>query len=319
MIRTRVLLPLLFASAAFVVAGAGLAQPIGKSRPGGGDPKSRIISDHERDAAVAAALVPGKPDPEIPVPASEMVAISPDNLLVVDTNKGRIVAELSPLMAPVHVARIQALARRHFYDGLTFFRVIASFMDQTGDPKNTGEGGSDLPDLKGEFTFRRTASTPWATVATPEGIDLGYVGANPVYSQASGLMAMTKDGGVSAWGAYCPGVLGMARETEPDTANSQFFFMRDSYPTLERKYTAFGRVLIGQDVVKAIKVGEPVADPQDRMTRVRLASDLPAGEKVILRRQDPQGSAFKAQVEHMRDRKGADFSVCDLNPTVRPG
>ena len=319
MMRTRVFLPLLLASTVLAIGGAGAAQPLGQSRPGGGDPKQRIISDAQRDAAVKAALVPGRPDPEIPVPPSEMVTISPDNLLVVDTNKGRIVAELSPMLAPVHVARIQALARRHFYDGLTFFRVIASFMDQTGDPKNTGEGGSDLPDLKGEFTFRRLAATPWASVATPDGIDVGYVGANPVYSQASGLMAMTKDGGVSAWGAYCPGVLGMARETDPDTANSQFFFMRESYPTLERKYTAFGRVLVGQDVVKAIKVGEPVPDPQDKMTRVRLASDLPAGEKVVLRRQDPQGSAFKAQVARTRDRKGADFSVCDVSPVVRPG
>ncbi len=319
MIRSPRFVSILAATCALAVAGAGAAQPLGQSRPGGGDPKRRIVSDHERDAAVAAALVPGKPEAAIPVPPAEMLPISPDNLLVVDTNKGRIIAELSPLMAPVHVARIQALARRHFYDGLTFFRVIASFMDQTGDPKNTGEGGSELPDLKGEFTFRRLSTTPWASVATPEGTDVGYVGANPTYSQASGLMAMTKDGGVSAWGAYCPGVLGMARENEPDTANSQFFFMRDSYPTLERKYTAFGRVLVGLDVVRAIKIGEPVADPQDRMTRVRLASDLPAGERVALRRQDPEGAAFKAQVARARERKGADFSVCDVSPTVSPG
>ena len=55
-------------------------------------------------------------------------------------------------MAPLHVARIQQLTRRGFYDGLIFHRVIPGFMAQGGDPKGTGEGGSDLPDLKAEFT-----------------------------------------------------------------------------------------------------------------------------------------------------------------------
>ena len=132
-------------------------------------------------------------------------------------------------------------------------------------------------------------------------------------------MELTKDHGVSAWGAYCPGVLGMAREEGPDTGNSQFFLMREAYPTLEHRYTAFGRVLVGLDVVRAIKVGEPVADPQDRMTRVRLASDLPPGEKVIVQRQDPGGTAFKAQVARIRDQKGADFSVCDISLAVKAG
>ncbi|HQR88897.1 MAG TPA: peptidylprolyl isomerase, partial [Caulobacter sp.] len=59
----------------------------------------------------------------------------PQNVLVVETNKGRIIAELSPLAAPAHVARIRELVQANFYDGLTFFRVIDSFMAQTGDPE----------------------------------------------------------------------------------------------------------------------------------------------------------------------------------------
>jgi peptidylprolyl isomerase len=318
MIRRSTLAAVLIAGLALPPAAA--AQPVGgRVQPGAGDPKQRIMSDKERQAAIAAAAVPGKPEPEIPVPASEWTVVPPDRILVVDTNRGRIIAELSPTLAPAHVERIQTLAKQHFYDGLTFFRVIADFMDQTGDPKNSGQGGSNLPDLKGEFTFRRLGSTPWASVAQPAGMDVGFVGANPVYSQSSGLMAMTKDGGVSAWGAYCPGVLGMARETDPDTANSQFFFMRESYPTLERKYTAFGRVLVGLDVVRAIKPGEPVPEPQDKMLRVRLASDLPPNEHLVVRRQDPLGSAFQAMVARAREKKGADFSVCDLAPKVSVG
>ena len=59
---------------------------------------------------------------------------------------------LRPDLAPHHVERIQTLVRRGFYNGLTFHRVIPGFMAQGGDPKGTGEGGSDLPDLKAEFT-----------------------------------------------------------------------------------------------------------------------------------------------------------------------
>ena len=69
---------------------------------------------------------------------------------------------------------------------------------------------------------------------------------------------MTKDQKVTAWALYCPGVAGMARDDNPDSGNSQFFLMRDAYPSLEKRYTAWGRVIAGQDVVRAIKAGEPV-------------------------------------------------------------
>ena len=59
---------------------------------------------------------------------------------------------LRPDLAPHHVERIQTLVRRGFYNGLIFHRVVPGFMAQGGDPKGTGEGGSDLPDLKAEFT-----------------------------------------------------------------------------------------------------------------------------------------------------------------------
>ena len=216
------------------------------------------------------------------------------------------------------MARIQALARQHFYDGLTFFRVIDDFMDQTGDPKNTGEGGSTLPNLEPEFTFRRGVDG-FAVVAQPAGGEDGYVGALPVHSQSSALASLTKDAKVTAWGAFCPGVLGMARDSDPASGNSQFFFMRGAYPSLEKRYTAFGRVLVGQDVVLAVKTGEPVADPQDRMTRVRLASDLPPAERVTVSREDPTSATFAAEVARVRAQKGADFSVCDVAPRVKVG
>jgi cyclophilin family peptidyl-prolyl cis-trans isomerase len=68
-----------------------------------------------------------------------------------ETTKGRVVIELRPDLAPGHVERIKTLARKGFYDGIAFHRVIEGFMAQTGCPNGTGTGGSDLPDLKAEF------------------------------------------------------------------------------------------------------------------------------------------------------------------------
>jgi peptidyl-prolyl cis-trans isomerase B (cyclophilin B) len=75
----------------------------------------------------------------------------PENTLLVETTKGRVVIELRPDLAPGHVERIKTLAREGFYDGVPFHRVIEGFMAQTGDPTGTGTGGSKLPDLKAEF------------------------------------------------------------------------------------------------------------------------------------------------------------------------
>jgi len=126
------------------------------------------------------------------------------------------------------------------------------------------------------------------------------------------LMPMTADGKVSAWGLFCPGVAGMARGSELDSANSQFFLMRAGFPSLDKRYTAWGRVLSGQDVVRAIKVGEPVAEPRDRMDKVRVLADIPEAERPKVRTIDTKGAWFKAEIARVRSMKGADFSACDL-------
>jgi len=74
----------------------------------------------------------------------------PENTLVMETTKGKVVIELRPDLAPSHVARIKELARSGFYDGVVFHRVIEGFMAQTGDPTGTGMGGSGKK-LKAEF------------------------------------------------------------------------------------------------------------------------------------------------------------------------
>lgn len=237
----------------------------------------------------------------------------PDTVMVIDTNKGRVIVELIPEVAPGHVARLRDLTRAGIYDGRTFFRVIDRFMAQTGDPKDTGEGNSDRPNLKAEFTFRRAQTTGFVPAAEPSGLQVGVLGSLPVFSQHWSWHEVTSDGKVSAWGTYCPGVVGMARDDDNNSANSQFFLMRQPYPSLDKRYTAFGRVISGLEAIRAIKTGEPVAAPQDRMDKVRMLSDIPSAERPTVRVIDPKGPWFAGEIRRQREAKGADFSVCDLS------
>jgi peptidylprolyl isomerase len=108
---------------------------------------------------LAAFVLAGAAQPTaVPTPLPSMVpppavAANPANKLSLQlSNGGTVVIQLRPDLAPGHVARMQTLTRSGFYNGTIFHRVIPGFMAQGGDPTGTGEGGSELPDLKAEFT-----------------------------------------------------------------------------------------------------------------------------------------------------------------------
>ena len=88
----------------------------------------------------------------LPFSLRATAAGDPENTIYLDLDYGRVVIELLPEVAPRHAERIKDLAREGFYDGIVFHRVIEGFMAQTGDPTGTGRGGSDLPDLRREFS-----------------------------------------------------------------------------------------------------------------------------------------------------------------------
>lgn len=258
----------------------------------------------------APAMAQRAPDPTV------WRQLDPDYTLYIDTAHGRIVAELYPEIAPNHVERIRTLTRANFYDGLQFFRVIEGFMAQTGDPLNTGEGLSTLPDLQEEFLFRRGPDMPFIGAANQAGARIGFYKALPVETQPDSQMAVTRDGRAAAWALHCPGIVSMARADDVNSANSQFFIMRDAYPSLDKRYSVFGRVVWGQDAVRQIAVGEP-PPVADRMLSVRLASDVPTSERapIYIMRTDSQD--FRRLLDDVREDRGADFSVCDVQMPVR--
>lgn len=101
-------------------------------------------------SAGADADAPAKAEKPV-MDTSEFMGV-PEYMLNLDLSTGgRVVVQLYPSIAPQHVERVKLLARNGFYNGVKFHRVIDGFMAQTGDPTATGQGGSELPDLKAEF------------------------------------------------------------------------------------------------------------------------------------------------------------------------
>jgi peptidylprolyl isomerase len=138
-----------------------------------------------------------------------------DRLTFTLSSGGDVVIKLRPDLAPGHVQRITELAESGFYDGVAFHRVIPGFMAQGGDPTGTGTSGSNLPNLKAEFS-----SEP-----------------------------------------HVRGVCSMARTSNPDSANSQFFICFDDATFLDRQYTVWGQVESGMEHVDALPKGEPPREP----------------------------------------------------------
>jgi peptidylprolyl isomerase len=116
----------------------------------------------------------------------------------------------------------------------------------------------------------------------------------------------------------------MARSDDPASANSQFFLMRTNVNSadhanhaLDKQYTAFATVLAGQDVVDAIKTGEPVAAPQDRMVSVKVVADLPEASRPKVRVVDAASPWAKAAITRaMAASTPLDFTVCDVKLPV---
>jgi peptidylprolyl isomerase len=158
------------------------------------------------------------------------MAADPENTLYLDVPAGRVVIVMRPDLAPQHCAQIKALARRGFYDGVPFHRVIAGFMAQTGDPTGTGTGGSGHP-LKAEFSSEK----------------------------------------------HVRGTLSMARTSDPDSADSQFFIMFAPAPSLDGKYTVWGEVVSGMEFVDQIKKGDEgrngVVSNPDKIIKMQVAAD----------------------------------------------
>ena len=145
-----------------------------------------------------------------------------ENIMILKLKDGNVIIELFNDIAPNHVERFKQLAKEKKYDGVVFHRVIDGFMAQTGDVQF---GNSTL-----------------------ENFDISRDGTGG--SKYPNLKAEFSDI------AHVRGTLSMARSSDPNSANSQFFICFKSAPHLDRQYTVFGKVIKGMEFVDLIKRGE---------------------------------------------------------------
>jgi peptidylprolyl isomerase len=271
--------------------------------------------------AAASSATAQAPPTEAPPPmaapavASPWRALSPANTLLIETTKGRIIIEMRPDLAPLTVARIRTLSRQGYYNGALFYRVIEGFMAQTGD-KGAKTYRSTLSNLKGEMTFALTPTMPYLSVGSSPAGDVGYIGSVPVTIAAGPAAAGVSAGAAPTSGrgniVFCPGIVAMAHPAnQPDGGNSQFFLMRQYAPSLEKDFAAWGRVVVGQDVVFAIKNGEPPVGP-DKMNRVRVLADIPAAERPVVEVTNYDAAKLAAATQAAAQAKGTAFTLCDI-------
>ncbi len=241
--------------------------------------------------------------------------VDPQNALVVDTTRGRVIVELRRELAPLSVERVKTLARSHIYDGLLFHRVLPGRFAQTGDPNNKDGGKSSLPNLPPEFLIDDLPAAKLRVVRrSSDGIE-GYVGASPVAAlQPSSVVPGHR--GLRAWGVVCQGILGMGRDAPVDSGNSEIYFTQTANRYLDHDYAVVGRILVGQAAIDTLAPGFPPAHP-DKMLKVQVLADMPSSGRPRVEVMDETGPTFAALVAKARRQRGADFTVCDVEPPAR--
>ncbi|HAO35418.1 MAG TPA: peptidylprolyl isomerase [Hyphomonas sp.] len=197
------------------------------------------------------------PDPS-PAPASEMVdapapvapwrEVAPENLVVLKTVTGDVMIELAPEAAPKHVAQFREAIRSNLYNGEYFYRVIDGHVAQAGlEFEHLLEDWAELP-LEAERAVDADGFVPLGN----EDLFAGQVG------HRNGFAVGRESG--QEWLLHCPGALGMARNSPPETGSTEFFVPIGQRRYLDRNYTIFGRVISGMAHINRLERVEPVQE-----------------------------------------------------------
>jgi peptidylprolyl isomerase len=228
--------------------------------------------------------------------------VDPENLVFVELFEGEVVLELNPQFAPKTVAQFRKLVQDQFYDGLSFYRVIDGFVAQGGDGSDLGEL-SLVPMIDAEFEREMDANIEFSRVQRTDlyADETGFVNG---FAAARSLSENT------IWLTHCPGVVAMARNDNPDSSRTDFYFVIGQSPRyLDRNMNVFARVIEGMEVVQQIKRGPANQNGifQDdtspsRIRRMHLASDIPKSERKTAFVVDTNSKGFEQYLKERRNR-----------------
>lgn len=284
---------------------------------------------HKAKAAPPPAAVRSPGDAVKSAPASDWIEIPGDDLMVMDLAGGkRVVIQLAPLFAPVHVANIRAMARSGYWGKATIYRVVDNWVTQWGLNEDPDKGDKITPLPAGavarppEEYERSAAGLNWVPMGSPDPYSVkgAYADGWPVALQPGGKANPT----------YCYGAVGVARDAAPDTGNSSELFavIGATARRLDRNYALVGRVISGMENLSALprgtaEMGVYAKDqPPLAITSVRIASDMPAADRPrfeYLRTGSPAFADYVKLASHRADygvpSPGAD--LCAVPVPVR--
>jgi len=238
-----------------------------------------------------------------------------DELLYLELDVGLVIIELNSLFAPRHVAQIKQLVRNKFYNGLTFYRVIGGFVAQAGTSVDEDNGNPDFEiknkslQLPIEPRITNTDSKTFTLVQSPD-----MFAAQTGFIDGFGVAKNNEDS--MTWLTHCPGVIGMSRNNDPNTATTDFYIVIGQAPRyLDSIMTIFGRVIYGMDIVQRINRGNVNNNGMfnnNKATTIKnisVASDLPKSKQFKIMVERTNTIAFKNKLSKRRIRTDPFFYV----------
>jgi peptidylprolyl isomerase len=277
-------------------------------------------------AAAPPKKLPTPGDIVAAAPASAWRTIAPDNLMVMDlANGGRIVVQLAPEFAPVHVANLKALARGNYWDGATIYRLQDNYVAQWGLNE------SDKPWPAGV-----TAKPPAEYTRTLKGLKIKPLGYPDDYAPAAGFwngwpVAYSPKAGWATL-THCYGSVGVGRDLAPDTGTGGelYAIIGQSPRQLDRNIALVGRVIEGIDRLSSLARGPaPMGFYADKaqyvpIAKIRLASDMSAAERPSYEYLDTDSPSFARYLQVKANRHDDFYQVpaggvdlCNVNVPVR--
>ena len=257
-------------------------------------------------------------------PASAWRALNDEHTLYMDLPGGRVVIELLPALAPRTVANIEALARLHFFDGLSILRVQDNYVAQWGDPDAVRKVPDNMKKLAPEFSVALGAA---AFTRLPD-----HDGYAPQVGFVDSFAAARDPATGMAWLTHCYGAVGVGRDNDPASGNgSELYAVIGNAPRhLDRNVTVVGNVRQGIELLSSLPRGTAAMGFYDKpaqrvmISSMQLASEMPLAQRLrleVLRSDSPTFTALIAARRNRHDewylRPAGYIELCNVPLPVR--
>lgn len=258
-------------------------------------------------------------------PAGDWRPIDPEQTLYLDLPAGRVVIELDPAFAPLHVANIKTLVREHYFDGLFIERAQDNYVVQWGDPDAKRSLGSAKAALPPEFARETPAGEAFTALPDPD----TYA---PQTGFVDGFPAARDPARGETWLAHCYGMVGVGRDVALTSGSgAELYAVIGNAPRhLDRNVALVGKVVEGMELLSVMPRGAAAMgfyDKPEQRTPIRdvqVAADLPPDQRVKLEELRTDSPTFAAWIHAKRSRTDPWFAepigrveVCNVPVPVR--